>query len=434
MQRKISLMASVVATAILSGCASSAQPSHTPIPQALLVAAERASQARLVHADLAARMHGTSANDIRRDEPDDGLPAFMRAEVRLNYDGPMMQVLERVANDIGYRVNEYAKPPSGLSWTPWVHLSGSKPLVDHIRELNSQVPWQLVLDHRNRRMIIDYSADGSLAAEVKSARANQNSSQSNRVNLPDTSGMERAADRAAQREMTARPAQPPVQAPTQAQVAPARNNTAPAGTWFAGVDGYDTREHARAMVDWLAVEGYESQIAARGSDGYEVRIYAGSNAAAAELKGKLQDIGVPTRIGMDTSDRVSQEAQRAMEASQPTEMRQPREITNLPPSSRHVSSSRGGYYRPAPDQAAPSDDQFKSRWHIQLLAGPNVSVLKSKAASLRSQGHEVFVKEIGRISALYSGPYESVGASRSELKGFRASGFPDAYLVAPKKG
>src|SRR5690554_1369786 len=172
MQRKRnSLIVPLVSASLLTGCVAQATDrQYAPAPQALIEAAEQASQMRMVYADIQARASGHTIESVRLDSRDADAPDFMRATVRLDYNGPMENVLERVANDIGYRLNEYQKPASGLSWTPWIRLSGNKPLLDHLREMNSQVPWHIVLDHDNRRLVVDYSDDGSMASQVRMTR------------------------------------------------------------------------------------------------------------------------------------------------------------------------------------------------------------------------------------------------------------------------
>ena len=79
----------------------------TPIPQSLIIAAERASNSSMALADIMARSHGQSVRDIELELPDVHVPDFLLQRVRLDYNGPMEQVLERVSHDIGYRVVEY---------------------------------------------------------------------------------------------------------------------------------------------------------------------------------------------------------------------------------------------------------------------------------------------------------------------------------------
>lgn len=306
----------VPALALLSGCSYNQVSAQgvTPIPQSLILAAERTSQSSMALADIMARAHGESVRSVALEVPSTAIPDFLQQRVRLDYNGPQKQVLDRVAADTGYRVVEYNEPSSGIGWQPWIRLSGDKPLIQHFKEMNSQSPWHLVLDHRDRRIVVDYSADGSMASQVSAAqRSLNNPGERKSPNLPNVSSMEAGASQQVTRNTVPAPESQSQQArPLQAAAPlpePSWKNLLPApgsGYWHALISGYESDSRAKEMQEWVGARLFRAKIVSNNGV-YDVHIPARDDGEAGKFAAELKALGVPVRVEYMTADGASRD-------------------------------------------------------------------------------------------------------------------------------
>lgn len=385
----------------------------TPIPQSLIMAAERASQSSMAMRDMMARSHGQSVRDIELELPDEHIPDFLLQEVRIDYNGPMEQVLARVSHDIGYRVVEYNEPSSGISWQPWIRLDGNKPLIQHFKEMNSQIPWHLILDHRSGRIVLDYAEDGSIARQVQRAQAslNRNEATLGVRSLPDTSSMRESADQQVSAnvipgaEGPARQASASLTPQSQSSIqAPAEQ----AGYWYAGIRGYQSGERAEDMVAWLSANDFTAHSQQIGSGEYEVRVRANSDVEAQNHKAELEAKGVPSKVFYyEPSAYGSLDEQ------------------NISPRAHSFSSS-------APEQEITAQsitkELIESAWYVQIAYTTNDQAAQQVIgqASL-SRIPEAY--KIGRGWAVRMGPLDNRQQALRLMSEARANGFSDAYPV-----
>lgn len=304
------------ALAILSGCSYNQVSAQgvTPIPQSLIQAAERTSQSSMALADIMARAHGESVKSVSLETPSTGIPEFLKQRVRLDYNGPQEQVLDRVASDTGYRVVEYNEPSSGIGWQPWIRLSGDKPLIQHFKEMNSQSPWHLILDHRDRRIIVDYSADGSMATQVAAAQeAFNNPAARTSPNLPDTKPLKEKADKQVSRNTVPAPESSARQAKPKESSAPrpvtSWKNVIPApgkGYWHALISGHGEKDRAAEMKEWVGAHQYRAKVVAREGQ-YDVHIPAADDGEASKFSAHLEELGVPSQVRYMSADGASRD-------------------------------------------------------------------------------------------------------------------------------
>lgn len=442
----------LLSATLLAGCAAQATD-RAPVPQALIQAAESATQMRMVYSDWQARAHGHTVENIRLDSRDADAPDFMRAQVRLDYNGPMENVLSRVANDIGYRLNEYAKPSSGLSWTPWMRLSGNKTLLDHLREMNSQVPWHIVLDHENRRLVIDYSDDGSMAAQVRNAREGLRlNSGRGQLNLPSSPEALTASSQAAVAQTLSNgPTLPRTTTTTQP------SPVSPNEVWFAAIEGYDSNENARSMVIWLAQLGLDAHVFELGEQRYDVRVIAKTSRDAIRVRDLMDQHGVPSQLGYEETngnEELKRRAEQAMRDGWPIEALAMEEeqfassstvsqaaITSPEPQRERarVTSSFAGSQADLKELArnrilSPEESAgVGKQWAIQLSYSNSLPGLGNAIHSVEQMGYTAgLVPASGDSYMLRATSFETRQSASTALAKLRGGGFGDAYLVSPK--
>ncbi len=422
--RRTTLLPLVLAIA-LTGCGYNQVQAQnaTPIPQSLIMAAERASHSSMALADIMARAHGQSVRDIELEVPDAHVPDFLLQRVRLDYNGPMGQVLQRISTDIGYRVAEYNEPSSGRSWEPWIRLHGDKPLVQHFKEMNSQTPWHLVLDHVNRRIVVDYDADGSMANQVQRAQRALNSDRINtQARLPDTQSIQLNADRQVSNdvipapESSARQAQI-ASAPTTTQPPmplPSNNNALPVegrGYWYAGITGYQTQARAEDMRTWLGANEFEALVKAAGG-GFEVHVPAIDDQQAASIRQQLSGLGVPSTVNYHSG--TARQVQSTFTST--SSGRNP-----YPASTTAETNTR---------TAAPTTaDLIASKWYVQIAYTISESGARSLANSQKLRDLPLNAYRLGRGWAVRLGPYDSRSEALVVMKEARGTGYADAYPV-----
>lgn len=448
MHRKhLCIAMTLVTLAATSGCASTGgrQPSNqTPIPQALIEAARQASEARMVYADLQARLHGYSVESVRLDGADAGVPDFLKARVRLDYNGPMIQVLERVANDIGYRVNEYAKPAAGVGWSPWLRTNGDKPLIDHVREMNAQVPWHIVLDHRNQRLVVDYSAEGGMASQIREARdADQRRRESEldrSSSMPNTQPMEARATRSVQDSLTDQPVYAPRESAPEPQITSTQE-------WSVLIEGYGTRANAEAMVSWLAEDNLTAVV--RPVEGeFEVRVLANDQSDAQAIETRLAQYDIPTRLdsvtvrGTPASSHPPRAAQtRPAKPREPVMWQTPGQAqpsaSRTPASSVQSINTRQAPAAIARDAMIEGSEAklLQGSWRIQAAYGRNLDSFGRHIRTLASEGIPVYLKPASSAGKyhLRVGPFDSRASMRRTLATVKRLGLSDAYALAPNQ-
>lgn len=444
MQRKRHhLIFPLISVSLLTGCAAQATDRYAPAPQALIEAAEQASQMRMVYADIQARANGYTVESVRLDARDANAPDFMRAKVRLDYNGPMKTVLSRVSNDIGYRLNEYSKPASGLSWSPWIRLSGNKSLLDHLREMNSQVPWHIVLDHRNQRLVVDYSDDGGMAQQVMRAqdKLSSNSGQQTR-NLPsDGRATETRARRAVSRSLSNEPTLPHAEV-GRAEAEP----SAPVSSevWYVAVEGYSSADNARSMVAWLSQMDLNAYTYDAGAGIYDVRVIAKSSRDAMELKKLLKKNGVPSELGYEDKE-MKQRAEKAMTDGWPSDTAKPRsrnagsQARSFPADSKDAS---GVDWQVQGDRGSSDTSVLSSsdasrikrdQWTVQLSHSSDSDALASAVSKVERAGHSAAIFPYsGSMRQLRAVGFHTRGDAARALASLKGLGFSDAYLLSPK--
>lgn len=433
---------SLAAVSLLTGCAAAPQSQGTPVPQALLEAAQQASHARMVYADLQARLHGTSIEEVRLDEPDAGVPDFMRARVRLDYNGPMLEVMERVANDIGYRVNEYSKPSAGVGWSPWMRARGDKPLIDHVREMNTQVPWHIVLDHRNRRLIIDYSAEGGMATQVREAREadeRQREQNAQRTTMPNTTAIEQASRVGMQESLGNQPAQAPREAsaanPGRYASATTQANPSRQSEWRVDIEGYQSEAQANAMVEWLKEDNLSATIIPRGAT-YDVRVLANNNDDARSIHAHLSSFNIPGVVGQvesgrrgagATSTAAPQHASPSRATSSTTDSRSwQTPAINTNQSNRQVAESA--------ILTREQEQLMSGHYRIQAAYGSNLEDFGRHIKALSDQGVTAHLSRAGSNGFnLRIGPFETRNEMQRVLRDLRRTKFSDAYALSPRQ-
>lgn len=444
MQRKRHhLIFPLISVSLLTGCAAQATDRYAPAPQALIEAAEQASQMRMVYADIQARANGYTVESVRLDARDANAPDFMRAKVRLDYNGPMKTVLSRVSNDIGYRLNEYSKPASGLSWSPWIRLSGNKSLLDHLREMNSQVPWHIVLDHRNQRLVVDYSDDGGMAQQVMRAqeKLNSNSGQQTR-NLPsDGRATENRARRAVSKNLSNEPTLP------HAEVGRTQPNApAPSEVWYVAVEGYNSAENARSMVAWLSRMELSAHTYDAGAGLYDVRVIAKSSRDAMELKKLLKKNGVPSELGYeDDNQEMKERAEKAMTDGWPSNTAPARsrntrsQARSMPAESKDTSGVdwqvQGGRTSSGISVLSSSEASRikRDQWTVQLSHSRDSDALASAVSKVERAGHSAAIFPYsGSMRQLRAVGFQTRSDAARALASLKGIGFSDAYLLSPK--
>jgi hypothetical protein len=449
MQRKHICLAVTLASFVgLSGCANmqANKPSTntTPVPQALIEAAQQASQARMVYADLQARLHGHSVESVRLDGADAGVPDFMKARVRLDYNGPMMQVLERVANDIGYRVNEYGKPTAGIGWSPWLRVGGDKQLIDHVREMNTQVPWHVVLDHRNRRLVIDYSSDGGMAEQIRSARdADDRRREESSINmspsLPSTQALTTRGSNATQDTLTNQPAYPVGEGVSQQSYREPQMDE----QWYVAIEGYVNNHEAQAMVEWLSEDRLSATIVPVGNT-YHVRIAANGNADAKDIQTHLNGFDVPNSIGMEKVRRQqSVTATPATfprnEVGQSAQPMQSQERNWSRPSGQSSETNYANQTNKAVAQSAILTDSenrtFEGHWRVQVAYGSSLESFGRHIKALSDNGHNAHLVPASSQGSYHMrvGPFDDQQSMSATLAAVKRLGFNDAYALAPNQ-
>lgn len=406
----------------LSGCGyNQVQASGTtPIPQSLILAAERASHSSMALADIMARSHGQSVRDIELEVPNANVPDFLLQRVRLDYNGPMEQVLSRVSTDIGYRVTEYNEPASGRSWEPWIRLSGDKPLVQHFKEMNSQTPWHLVLDHRNRRIVLDYDSDGSMAKQVRRAQQGLNEErQTSTARLPSTNRIDENARRQVSNDVIPAPVMPSQQAQTAhsaptPQASSHRNALPPEGRgyWHAKISGYQNNDRAEEMTQWLEANDFIGIVRQSGSQ-FAVHIPAHDDQHAADLSQELSEMGVPTTVHYYSVGSDSRRNNPQMTENAPTHQTASASVaTNRPQAS-------------TPQKAEPDE----LLWFVQIAYTPVEQGARDLAAANEINGKPTRAYAQGRGWAVRAGPYASRNEANTAVRSARQDGFSDAYPV-----
>lgn len=441
--KQLRLAVALAAATTLYGCAglhAQERSDTTTVPQALLEAAAQASHARMVYADIQARMHGSSVENVRLDTPNEGVPDFMLARVRLDYNGPMMPVLDRVANDIGYHVNEYSKPSAGVGWSPWMRVRGDKPLIDHVREMNSQVPWHIILDHRNQRLVIDYSVEGGMATQIREAREtderNRASTSSDRqITMPDTRTIEQASQVSYQYGLTNTAAQLSNEAGAPSSSGKRLENQSgqPAASWRVDIEGYQSESQALAMVDWLKEDQLDGIVIPRGKS-FDVRILANNNDDAITIHSHLEGFNVPSVVGQvengeltNTRPALPSRSSASYEQSSKPTTSQTSQITNIDLSKSNTQVAQASIL---------SDEQetlFSGLYRIQGAHGRNLNSFGRHIKALADQGITAHLTRSGKAYNLRSGPYESEADMREALSAIRSYGFSDAYPIKPRQ-
>lgn len=396
----------------------------TPIPQSLILAAERASHSSMALADIMARSHGQSVRDIELEVPNANVPDFLLQRVRLDYNGPMEQVLSRVSTDIGYRVTEYNEPASGRSWEPWIRLTGDKPLVQHFKEMNSQTPWHLVLDHRNRRIVLDYDADGSMANQVRRAQQGLNEErQTSTARLPSTNRIDENARRQVSNDVIPAPVMPSQQAQLthsapMSQTSSHRNDLPPEGRgyWHAKISGYQHNDRAEEMTQWLEANDFIGVVRPSGSQ-FAVHIPAHDDQHAAELSHELSELGVPTTVHYYSVGGDSRQSNPQVTADAPAYQTA---TTTAATDQRRASTS---YSQAELTQA----DELK--WFVQIAYTPIEQGARDLAAANEIEGMQARAYSHGRGWAVRAGPYASRNDANIAVRSARQEGFSDAYPV-----
>lgn len=446
-RKRLCILIPLISTSfMLVGCASYASSSNQnhmhPVPQALIEAAQHADQMRMVYADIQARSNGHTVESVRLDASDASAPAFMRSTVRLDYDGPMQTVLERLAKDMGYRLNEYSKPASGLSWTPWIRLSGNKSLLDHMREMNSQVPWHIVLDHRNKRLVIDYSDDAGMANQIRSTQERRESQTSSLSSLPDVSSVNQRTSAAIAQTLSNSPPGPVAEAPSQ---------TAPSEVWYTAVQGYEDRDNAREMVVWLA-QHYITSYVQPIKDDFEVRVVAANSQDAFKLREHLMSLGVPSQIGYEKSEDNAELKRRAEEAmvngwpainAEPTSSdesnsyvatsEEPERQWVVQDGSNGNSSSTSGVQNNQLILSGNALSSATSQWSIQVLQGKNMDAFSRHVRALEAKGLTAGLISVGNnLYQLRVTGLATRSDARHALPTVHSLGHRDAYIVRPQ--
>lgn len=409
------------ALAILSGCSYNQVSAQgvTPIPQSLVEAAERTSQSTMALADIMARAHGESVRSVSLEVPSTGIPEFLMQRVRLDYNGPQKQVLERVAADTGYRVVEYNEPASGIGWQPWIRLSGDKPLVQHFKEMNSQSPWHIILDHRDRRIVVDYSADGSMASQVAAAQRaldNPKPQAARKANLPDTASINEAASRQITRDTVPAPESSARQARPETSEASFRQeswkNVLPLpgkGYWHALVSGYGSRARAGQMEEWIGAHRYQAMVVERGGQ-YDVHVPATDDGQAAAIVRELKDLGVPADVKYIASNGRNRNV----------------DIPPLADRKEKVDDRKSVL----PSSQIKNGELDPEAWYVQTAYVRDSTVARKAADTPRFDhlGHyDAYPLENAWVVRI--GPLKSRDEAVSAMREVRESGISDAYAV-----
>jgi hypothetical protein len=402
----------------------------------------------MVYADIQARLHGESVDSVRLETPDSSVPDFMLATVRLDYNGPMPEVLNRLASDIGYRVNEYAMPASGLTWTPHLRASGNKRLIDHLREMNSQVPWHIILDHENRRLVIDYSAEGGMAEQIRSAHeaeASQRSPGRQRQTLPNAESIQTRAYESVQQELSSNPVYQAREAPSNRGAAPAPQTYQASEQWYVVIEGYGDKTTADAMVQWLAEEELVAHVKSAGQN-HDVRIQTRNSRDAISVRDHLRSYGVPSSVSVEGESTAYQSSGRP--PIEPYEYRDPTvSNTNSSLAKFSTTSATIGDANPASDFSgmshnqiaqsamvqAPEERELRQTWRVQLAYGGNLEAFGRLITKVSNAGFDASLHpEAGGYHLRVNG-FTTSSLAREGLASLKSIGFQDAYTLAPMR-
>jgi hypothetical protein len=398
----------------------------------------------MVYADIQARLHGESVDSVRLETPDSGVPDFMLATVRLDYNGPMQEVLSRLASDIGYRVNEYAMPASGLTWSPHLRATGNKRLIDHLREMNSQVPWHIILDHENRRLVIDYSAEGGMAEQIRSAHAAEASRRSigtQRQTLPNAESIQTRASESVQLELSSNPIYRAREAQSNRSIAPVPQAGQNSEQWYVLIEGYADKATADAMVQWLAEDELVAHVKTAGQK-HDVRIQTRNSRDAISVRDHLRSYDVPSSVSVEGQPAGYQTFRQPPEG--PSEYRDPEVInsnfsttsvtTADDYSARDFSLMSNNQIAQTAMVQAPQERELRQTWRVQLAYGKNLASFGRLITKVTSAGYDASLHPEAGGYHLRVNSFTTSSSAREGLASLKSTGFHDAYILAPMRG
>lgn len=432
------------------------------IPERLLQASEQAARAQMQISSMMAREIGQESAESVKQQDTRNLPDYMKQTVRLDFYGPMDEALNRLANDLGWRVASFGEPVVG-GMKPHVYLRDAKPVHQHIAELGSQIPWSLLVDIRNERLVVDYRSRVGVERQIEVTRQhlddNRNTTQygqtaTNRT-LPNSYS--------AEPRTIATPNQPkyPVKnsswSDTPRDPIEQTYNKDYSG-WGVELGAYTNPDDARNMLIWLQERSLD--VSARIDNGlHRIRLLAINQSIADSLRKYLLSQGIEGEIAYAPPEIVRQQL-----ASSKKELHknpiQNINATQFNPETEKTDDGNNGWRSKlvAPrtamgggtvsaEQGGSQSIRIASRhvtmpliestpkgYGVQTFTHTDRKKALQIAEDLRNKNLPAFVFKIGKYYGVRVGQLSRREQATNLMVVIRKMGFSDAYVVKAREG
>lgn len=453
----------VAALACACGLMISGQVLAQPqIPERLLQASEQAARAQMQISSMMAREIGQQSAESVKKQDTRNLPDYMKQTVRLDFYGPMDEALNRLANDLGWRLVSFGEPVVG-GMKPHVYLRDAKPVHQHIAELGSQIPWPLLIDLRNERLVVDYRSNTGTEQQVrltrehldKNRQAIQQGDSTKSRTLPDQHFKQSNAVTA-----PLQPAYPSnksswVQSPIDPTELMYNNDYS---GWGVELGAYADSADARSMLLWLQERSIDAS--ARIDRGlHHVRLLAVNQSVAGALQKYLLSHGIEGEISYASPEEVQQQLSKNQQKKQvPAAFSQSLKaspstqdsVENTSWRSRLVAprTAIGGDTAAIKEQrsgqpvirtasrhvAMPPIETTPKGYGVQTIMHTDLAKALQVAEDLRNKSYPAFVFKLGKYYGVRVGQLARREQAQNLMVAIRKMGFSDAYVVKAREG
>lgn len=424
------------------------------IPERLLQASEQAARAQMQISSMMAREIGEQSAESVKKQDTRNLPDYMKQTVRLDFYGPMDEALNRLANDLGWRVVSFGEPVIG-GMKPHVYLRDSKPVHQHIAELGSQIPWPLLVDLRNERLVVDYRTSTGTEQQVK---LTQKHLDNNRARIEEGNLAKPRALPAETYSSSRAPA-----TPLQPEY-PSKNNWTATpldptelmynvdySGWGVELGAYIDKKDARAMLAWLQERSIDASARIDGGM-HRIRLLAVNQSVASTLQQYLLSNGFEGEISYASPEIVQQQLKAQANTAKPQQqtVQQQQETdanwrskmvaprTAMEGNSDTASAVKGGrettirttsrHVTMPPIQSTPRGYGVQTITHFDHQKALQI------AEDLRNKNYPAFVFKLGKHYGVRVGQLQKREQALNLMVAIRKMGFPDAYVVKANKG
>lgn len=417
------------------------------IPERLLQASEQAAKAQMQISSMMAREIGHKIAENIKSQDTRNLPDYMRQTVRLDFYGPMDEVLNRLANDLGWHVASFGEPVMG-GMKPHVHLQDAKPLHQHIAELGSQIPWPLMVDLRNERLVVDYRSGTGTDDQVRLTREHLDNNR-----------------KAIASGHSVKPRTLPKQYTQNTQTQSGKSNWVPTPVdptalmynadysgWGVELGAYSKASDARGMLTWLQERSIDAS--ARIDNGlHRIRVLAVNQSVASTLQQYLLSQGVEGEVSYASPEEVQKQLtadQRATVAQQSIASTATQQVAEENEGWRSkLTAPRTAMANPSATQSNPNGAQairtatrapampklesLPKGYGVQTISYTEKSRALQVAQDLRSKQYPAFVFKLGKHYGVRVGMLSRREQAKNLKVAIRKMGFSDAYVVKASK-